>query len=340
MEDLYTGYILGGKLSSVYLLCSSLIFILAAFLVTISQYILIWLNPARQSGEGHELSIAVAGTEMDDYGADKGDPIQNLTERYHHQQQQIRDLEAKLAEEEENLEHTHKAMAIGELAGSISHEINSPLSVIHGLARRTKRHMKKGKIECDDVIESMEKIEATADRIFVITKGLERFSSQTHSEPIDTSLASIIRDSIYYSQKWFQSRGVRFITGIQNDDACIHCYPEDLILVLINILNHCTSSVCNLSEKWIAIDINRVGDYWQLLITDSSKTIEQEVRDAIETPFIQRSGVDKGDNFNLSIISGLIRNQEGRIRIGNDPKVMKFSIEFPIANEARNGRTG
>src|SRR5690606_568503 len=97
----------------------------------------------------------------------------------------------KLAEQK--LIQSSKMASLGEMAGGLAHEINNPLTVIHGLAAQLSKALEAGNAPKEKLTVQAEKVLQTVERIARIIKGLRTFSRNAEDDPM---LLCDVRDII------------------------------------------------------------------------------------------------------------------------------------------------
>ena len=91
---------------------------------------------------------------------------------------------------------TSKMSALGEMAGGIAHEINTPLATMKMLINLAQKELDKDIFEVEIVTERLTKINLTIDRIAKIVRGLKTFSRDGSGDPFSRfSLKKIIEDT-------------------------------------------------------------------------------------------------------------------------------------------------
>ena len=101
-----------------------------------------------------------------------------------------RNLEAQLSE-------SARLSTLGEMAGGVAHEINTPLAIIRGKAGFLKRVIADGKYEAATAIEGLKTIENTVDRIAKVIRGLRTYSRDAKEDPfVPVHMATILEDTI------------------------------------------------------------------------------------------------------------------------------------------------
>jgi PAS domain S-box-containing protein len=217
-----------------------------------------------------------------------------------------------------------KMATLGELAASIAHEINNPLSIIHGSAILIPRFIdnpEKFNQKVDNVLKA-------AERISKIVTGLRKFSrasvktlNQSHS------LAEIIRESIILTENKAKRNFVT-VSLESHTDALIECNDIEIEQIIINMINNGIDATKELDDKWVKLSISEDQDGATLIITDSGKGIPTDVAEKMFNPFFTTKPVGEGTGLGLSIVKGIIEEHRGSIRIVPDVEHTCFEIKF------------
>jgi len=217
-----------------------------------------------------------------------------------------------------------KLATLGELAASVAHEINNPLSIIHGSAILIPRFIdnpEKFKQKVDNVLKA-------AERISKIVTGLRKFSrvsvntlNQKHS------LAEIIRESILLTE----NKAKRFSVLVElelKDDITIECNEIEIEQIIINMINNGIDAIKDHDEKWVKLTIEESNEHAILKIRDSGKGINPEIVEKMFNPFFTTKPVGEGTGLGLSIVKGIIEEHHGSIRVVHEDPNTCFEIKF------------
>lgn len=226
--------------------------------------------------------------------------------------------------------HNSKMSALGEMAGGIAHEINTPLATMKMLVGSAVREIDKEIFDVEFVTDKLTKINITIDRIAKIVKGLKTFSRDGSQDPfVSSNLKIIIDDTVFFCKERFRNKEVDLTVQIENEDLMVDCRASQISQVLLNLLSNSIDAIEKDKTKWVQIQ-QKVDDSWvYILITDSGLGIPKDVKQKIFDPFFTTKGVEKGTGLGLSISLGIIKNHQGEMTVNSDCKNTQFVIKLP-----------
>ena len=223
-----------------------------------------------------------------------------------------------------------KLSALGEMAASIGHEINNPLSIINSRIFLMKMQQKKEVMTSENLTEHLSFIEETVFRISSIIKGLKTFSRDSSQEElVSCSLASILEDTLALCQERFKKDGIEIhVEGPV--ETILPCRPIQLSQVFMNLLSNSYDAISTLEERWVRITVSLVPNMVRLSFVDSGNGIDEAIINKIMAPFFTTKEVGKGTGLGLSISKGIIESHKGKIFVNNHGPHTEFIIELPL----------
>jgi C4-dicarboxylate-specific signal transduction histidine kinase len=243
-------------------------------------------------------------------------------------------LENIIEDRTKQLLETNKLAALGEMAGGVAHEINTPLSVVYARVKKINKTLKSENISDENIFHSLENIISVLDRIFTITNGLRYFAVDSVKEPMTKSnLNELIKEVIYFCQERYRSTNVKVELSKESDEAMIFCKSKSLGQALITLVKSSITSAAPTLNKWVLIKIEYNEKDVSIIISDSALKTESYVKSNIENPFSTSTGVEKGSGLELGMIKGIIELHNGNIWISDQESENKFIIKLPIINE-------
>jgi|GEM_PF-1279838 len=236
--------------------------------------------------------------------------------------------------QEHSLLNASKMSALGEMAGSIAHEINNPLTIISGFAQTLREQLKDAGVAPEIFRSQIERIIKTADRIANIVRGMRQFSRSAEDDALVlVPIATIIADTLALCGERFRMGHVQVKVISTNSDNLL-CRPAQISQVLLNMLNNSFEAVRGLPEKWVEIDTRRSGQMLQLRVTDSGPGIPEPMRTRMMEPFFTTKVLGGGTGLGLSASAGIAESHGGVLRYDADSAHTSFVLNLPGADAA------
>jgi PAS domain S-box-containing protein len=235
-------------------------------------------------------------------------------------------LQMQVAEQQKNSEVAAKMATLGEMAGSVSHEINTPLAVISLLSEQLLANLELGTPE----YKSAKTIFATTTKISKIIQGLKAFSRNAAQDPcVSTPLRLIIEDTLALGQTRFKNSGIQLYLPELSADLVLNCRATQLSQVLLNLLNNAFDAVSDLGEKWIRFEVSEENGQILIRLTDSGNGIEATIVHKIMNPFFTTKPSGVGTGLGLSISKDIVESHGGRLYYDSQVKNTSFVLSLP-----------
>ncbi len=230
------------------------------------------------------------------------------------------------------LAQSAKMTALGEMAGGIAHEINTPLSAI---LMNAEVLMDKA-----DQEPTPEQIRKRADtiikivaRVSKIIMGLKRFSRNADAtEKSRVLVQTIIDDTMTLCSEKFKSQSVILEIKLESPDLTINCVPEHISQVLLNFLNnslYALKETTDLSNKWISINALKKENRVEINVTDAGTGLPENIQAKLMQPFFTTKPPGSGTGLGLSISRGIIEQNGGEMFYDKTCPNTRFVIRLP-----------
>lgn len=236
-----------------------------------------------------------------------------------------------ILEQRQKLENTAKLSALGEMAGGIAHEINTPLAIIALKADQLRECAEEGDTQQSDFTDGLSLIKETADRIAKIVLGLKFFAREGSGSAMQkVRISTIIEDTLSFCQKRVESHGVRLELESNSSPAEeLECRAIEISQVILNLLNNAFDAVQMVEKKWIRINVAVTANTVGIEISDSGTGIPKEIREKIMQPFFTTKEVGKGTGLGLSISKGIVERHGGTLCLDENSPYTRFVITLP-----------
>jgi signal transduction histidine kinase len=227
---------------------------------------------------------------------------------------------------QEQLVHSTKMAAIGELAANIAHEVNNPLTSVLGYTTHLLKTL--------DLPESPRKIlgmmEQETLRVRKIIRNLLDFSRQKNSWMRPADILQPLRETIAFVQGAAKSSLVNIREEYNGSPVIVNMDPNEMKQVFINIINNALQAMPQGGD--LRIRLNPVGEHEAMIeFADTGVGISPENLQKIFEPFFSTKEDRDGTGLGLSISYRIIQHHGGRIDVGSGPgKGTIFRIFLPL----------
>jgi PAS domain S-box-containing protein len=240
--------------------------------------------------------------------------------------EETRQAYENLRRTQEQLLHSEKLAAVGQLISGVAHELNNPLTAILGYSQLLTSGGEVGPRALDYV----DKLYKQAQRTHRIVQNLLSFARQHKPERVPVRLNAIIEDTLALRDYDLRMSQIHLHLDLANDLPEIPADPHQLQQVFLNLINNAVDAILETGSE---------GDLWvRSGAKDSQVFVEFQdsgpgVKDAsrVFDPFYTTKPVGKGTGLGLSICYGIVSEHGGSIFVRNEtPGGATFRIELPL----------
>ncbi|OPY77078.1 MAG: Sensor protein ZraS [Syntrophorhabdus sp. PtaU1.Bin153] len=246
------------------------------------------------------------------------DALREKLKELRRKDERIRSFEAELV-------RANKLSALGELAGSIAHEIKNPLISIQGFAKRIGQTGNREKVE-----RYAKFIEKEADRLSQVLAKLLAFSRMEEPKADQISMNDIVDDTVLFMEHHLtRFRGVEIVVEKDPDLRPVSADRTHIQQTVVNLVMNAAQAMPDGGK--IRITTGRDGTHAFISITDTGMGIKEEDLNRIFEPFFTTKDKGEGTGLGLSLCKKLIEANRGKIEV--ESKVGEgttFKIMIPL----------
>jgi signal transduction histidine kinase len=257
---------------------------------------------------------------------------ETLEQKVEERTQSLKESQETIIQQQQTLISTAKFSALGEMAGGIAHEINTPLAIISLRASQLEECILDNDIDSLDFLKMIEAIKKTTDRIAKIIQGLRFFAREGHDLPFEEiSVKHLINETLSLCHEKMHNHGV-LIETMDSDyfhNSSIRCRSVEISQVLLNLFNNSFDAVQETKDKWIKIAVEEFTEYVSISVTDSGPGIPVELHEKILQPFFTTKEIGKGTGIGLSLSRGIITSHNGKLFLDTESPNTRFVVLLP-----------
>ncbi len=254
----------------------------------------------------------------------------DITDRLHQ--------ERVIADQQNRIISASKMSALGEMAGGIAHEINTPLAVIVMKAQQLVEIAGESEsVDAETVDQFAKMIDSTAQRISAIVNALKSFARDGSSDPFSIApVKAIVSETLELCREKFRNHGIQLKIEGDLEVATLECRPVQIGQILLNLLSNAFDAVGKQTDKWVCLSVKEQGDYVEFSVTDSGPPIPPAVREKIMRPFFTTKEIGKGTGLGLSISKGLAESHNGTLCLDQSVEHTRFVLQLPKFQKNQN----
>jgi two-component system sensor kinase FixL len=255
--------------------------------------------------------------------------VRDLTDR--------QETDARMQELQTELVHISRLSAMGEMASTLAHELNQPLTAIANYMKGSSRIVSELEFDRAHLLKSaLDKSAEQAVRAGQIIRRLRDFVARGESEKTVESLSKIIEEASALALVGAKESGIHVRMRLNA--------PRDLVLVdriqiqqvLLNLIRNAIDAMKDTTRKELVISKEAAADgAVTVSVADSGPGIQPEVRDQLFQPFVTTKA--EGMGVGLSISRTIVDAHGGRLWADESPGGgATFRFTLPTA-ETRPG---
>lgn len=227
---------------------------------------------------------------------------------------------------QEQLVHSEKLAAVGQLISGVAHELNNPLTAILGYSQLLTSSGQVGPL----ALGYTEKLYKQAQRTHRIVQNLLSFARQHKPERVPVRLNTVLEDALALRDYDLRMSQIRVHLDLSSSLPETAADPHQLQQVFLNLINNAVDAILEKgTEGDLWVRAGAEGSQIFIEFTDSGAGVKDPSR--VFDPFYTTKPVGKGTGLGLSICYGIITEHGGSILVRNDPpRGATFRIELPL----------
>ena len=231
--------------------------------------------------------------------------VRDLTERQQ-TQQRLQELQSEII-------HMSRYTALGEMASTLAHELNQPLSAIANYLNGGRRLLETARPDMLPMArEAMERATEQALRAGQIIRRLRDFVSRGETEQSQQNLPKLIEEASALALVGIKEAGVRVSYAL--DPAAVTVFVDKIQVqqVLLNLIRNAVEATLEMDRRDLLIRTRACGaGLVEVSVADTGAGISETIAAQLFQPFITTK--ENGMGVGLSISRTIIEAHGGRL---------------------------
>jgi C4-dicarboxylate-specific signal transduction histidine kinase len=240
--------------------------------------------------------------------------------------------EAEAVRQRSELAHLSRVTMLGELSGSMAHELNQPLTAILSNAQAAQRFLAQDPIDLDEVRAILADIVEQDKRAGEVIRRLRMLlkKGEVQQQPLDVN--DVVQDVLKLIRSDLQNHGVTARTALALDLPAVSGDRVQLQQVLLNlVMNACDAVNGNapVDRRVVVRTELSAEEVVRVSVSDRGEGIAPGALEQVFAPFFTTKA--QGLGLGLSVCRSIIAAHGGKLWAANNPdRGATFLFTLPV----------
>lgn len=254
---------------------------------------------------------------------------QNLEKLVQERTSELEESNSKLDEAYRQLLQADKLNSLGMMAGTLAHDISSPMQVISSIGKSWLERYKTGMDPEDRTM-----FERSVNKIVSLIRTVQNFV-RSGDQACEIPVRKLVEDTLLLSSKFLAKNNVRVTTEFAEGGDTVYVKPNEIEQVFTNLIHNAVHAMeRNLEEKrlWIKTVLEEAGKkpVIEISIRDNGHGVNEDNLERVFDSFFTTKPTGKGTGLGLSICRRIVTEHDGTIRVeSSGEEGATFFIRLP-----------
>jgi two-component system sensor kinase FixL len=245
--------------------------------------------------------------------------------------EQVR-LEARMRQQQADLQHMDRLSLMGEMISGIAHEINQPLGAIATYTQASLRLLRKG-AGTERLEQTLDKVQMQAIRAAEVIRRMRSFTRKKEQTLETIELTGLIRDVVQLAEVDARAHGLRIELVLDRRAMMVMGDPVQLQQVFLNLIRNALEATEHSGGTFIRLETGAADEeHAETRVIDHGAGISDEIASKIFDPFFTTK--ESGMGVGLSISRSIVAELGGSLEFENNAEDgATFTVVLPTAVE-------
>jgi len=259
-----------------------------------------------------------------------------------------RSAEEQAAAQAEKAQMTSRLVTMGEMASSVAHELNQPLTAITNYCNGMVSRVRAETIARDDLVAALQKTARQAERAAEVIRRIRAFVKRSEPQRQASDAQAIVEDAVELAGIELKRRNVAIRTYVAQRLPALMADPILIEQVLLNLLKNAAEAIdsAQLASARRHIELRVVprhtpeeGGVIEFSVTDQGPGIPEDVIGRLYEAFFSTKA--EGLGIGLSLCRSIVESHRGRMRaqnLYNGQQIVgcRFAFTLPVDVSTRS----
>ncbi|MEY2804545.1 MAG: hypothetical protein RL657_1881, partial [Pseudomonadota bacterium] len=252
-----------------------------------------------------------------------------------------RRAEEQAAQQAERAQSVSRLITMGEMASSVAHELNQPLTAISNYCNGLVSRIKNQQINQEDMLKALEKTAHQAQRAGQIIQRIRSFVKRSEPNRTPTHVARMVSEAVELADIELRRQQVRLSYFVSSRLPQLHVDPILIEQVMINLLKNAAEAIHNaqrpLALRHVELQVLPKEIEGQAVVefsvTDTGQGLSPQALERLFEAFY--STKSEGMGIGLNLCRSIVESHQGRMQAeniynGDDIQGCRFSFWIPV----------
>ncbi len=227
----------------------------------------------------------------------------------------------------DQLVHSERLSAVGELVAGVAHEINNPLQTIVGCVELMLDDQTNPETRRD-----LNVVRQEAARAGQIVRNLLSFVRRSAPDRVSADLNQIVRATVELRQYHLEQRDIHVVVEYVPVPLPVLVNREEIQQVILNLMLNAEQAIQSAGERGtITVRTHSHGRSHNVEVSDDGPGITPDLRGRVFEPFFSTKEVGEGTGLGLSISHGIASAHGGSLELCETGSGACFRLTLPAA---------
>jgi two-component system sensor kinase FixL len=221
---------------------------------------------------------------------------------------------------------------LGEMASTLAHELNQPLSAIANYVQGSRRLLQSVDSAPPMLMTALDETAKQALRAGDIIRHLREFVTrgETDKEPHD--IKQLIEEAGALALVGSRERGIKSVFDFSQDAGMVLVDRVQIQQVIINLMRNAMEAMRDSPRKELTVRTRTEIDKLVVEVEDTGPGIAEEIAPQLFQPFVTSKA--SGMGIGLSISRRIIESHGGDLVVASSSEGATFSFSLPLLTES------
>lgn len=218
--------------------------------------------------------------------------------------------------QQEKIQLTSRLTTMGEMASSLAHELNQPLTAIANYNMAIVAMIKSGNISQEKLLSALEKSASQAERAGKIISRIREFVKRSEPRRQSTPVSKIIDNTLDLAEIDARKRRIKIEANVPDDLPNVLADPILIEQVLLNLVKNGLEAMANSEADTLYVNAYLHDKQIEVRVVDRGHGLKEPER--LFEPFF--STKSEGLGMGLNICRTIIESHHGRLWAETNPE--------------------